>query len=206
MSIENGFIVHRRKRKQDRLLQGQDNRKGIPMKKFMALLLMGILAFALVGCGGSWTTEEYDGYSFEVNSSWEKERYDDNIYIYYLEGDSDTEEGVWIMVYESESSFAYETFDEQSESLQRISDGYISEDGTSGWRCSNLEITNLGAYAFARYTQTSFSDGEDTWLSQCARFFVNSNHEITISLDGPLEKVPQYQRDLDRLLDSITLT
>jgi hypothetical protein len=187
------------------------------MKRLAALLLAGVMALGLVGCGGSWTTEERDGYSFDINTSWEKERYDEDTYYYSLEGGSVTEalaaseEGVdvgpltTIRVSEYKSSYAYETFEKQSESFERMLEGHTSENGISGWRYSDVKMGSLGAYASVTYIQTFFYDGEDMSSSQGMEFFVSPNLKVTISFSCPLERVSKYQADFDKVINSVKL-
>jgi hypothetical protein len=173
------------------------------MKKLVVLLLAGIMALGFVGCGTSWTTEEYNGYSFEVGADWEKERFDENSYYYYLEGDSTTETSVSVSVWEREASIDYESFIDQSEFLEKSFDDYAFDSVETKY--SDVEITTIGSYAFATYTQTISYDGEIVYSGPGAKFFVSSNREITISLNCPLGEVSKYQADFDRVVNSIKL-
>jgi hypothetical protein len=177
------------------------------MRKIVALLMAGIMAVGISGCGGSWTTEERDGYSFEVNSGWEKERFSDNTYFYNFNGGSADDEGAAIAVSEYESSVDYNTFGKQSEYFEKMFVGYTntSNGETFGCRYSDIEITDLGAYAFATYTQTYSYNGEDTVSSMNAEFFVSSNLRVNISHAYPAGDTSKYQADFDRVIESIKL-
>jgi len=173
------------------------------MRKMLALLLVACLGLCSVGCSGGYTTIKGSGYSFEVNSKWEKEKYDEESYYYHPNGKDNLP---YLYVSEYAKPYPDKSLSDQYDVILKyyLADGSYA-DGKLITKYTNIVKGSLGAYAFVTADGVMITENY-TLYSYELYFYTSPSMMVTFRFSatekGDLDK---YKKDVDRLFKSIKL-
>ena len=169
----------------------------------LALALTMALASCLIGCSSGYTTIKGSGYSFEVNSKWEAEKYDSETYYYYPNGEDRIS---YLYVSEYSKSYPDNSLSDQYDAILKyyLADGSYA-DGALVTKYTNIEKGTLGAYAFVT-ADGEMITGSYTIYSFELYFYTSPTMMVTFRFSSTEKSdLDTYKKDIDRLFKSIKL-
>ncbi|MCL2757299.1 MAG: hypothetical protein FWD43_04375 [Coriobacteriia bacterium] len=178
-------------------------------KKLLAVLLVCTLAssLTLLGCSSTeLTTVTRDGFSFQIDSTWEEEVTYAGTYIFSYTYQPTTAKGNPKLQLDEFEHSIYSERPTRAEQLEYLHDDFV-DDGLPEYgfemRFSNIREGSFGSNAFISADVGYYLDGELLMQGKKAEFFVTSTLQVSILYTVDSSSYKQYKKDIQRVIDSI---
>lgn len=170
------------------------------ISKLLSFVMLGCLAATLLAsCSASLKTETHDGWEWDIPESWDKERYDEESYVYT------TSSGANVLVFETyDIDVMYEDEIIGTWISDKETERYGEGDKWVEYEYGDPVTDRIGAYDFVfQSDRKTYWDGREEWGGRYVGF-VSDDHLVSISFVTSEEVDDTSDEYLDAI-NSITL-